>query len=178
MPLLLTLARLPLAPAVVVCLLRGRYFEALGLLALAGLTVVADGQLARRLGATSRLGAYLDPVADKILLVSVYLALGGAALVPVWLVWLVVGRDVLILIFGGLVVRLRRADRPSPSVWGKLSTVVQVVTGVVVIAARAAPGAGLTALAAVLPAITAATTAWSGAHYGWTALRLAYKHRR
>lgn len=172
------MARLPLAPAVVASLFGGRYFTALGLLALAGLTDVADGWLSRRLEATSRLGAYLDPIADKILLVSVYIALGAAGLAPVWLVWLVVGRDILILIFGGLVVRLARADRPSPSIWGKLSTVVQVVTGVVVIAAKAAPGAGLSALAAVLPAITAATTAWSGAHYGWTALKLAYRYRR
>jgi cardiolipin synthase len=88
LPNILTLARLPLAAGVVWSILGGRYGLALLLLAIAGLSDSLDGYLARRLGATSRFGTLIDPVADKVLLVSTFLTLGLAGLLPMWLVWM------------------------------------------------------------------------------------------
>jgi len=167
---LLTLVRFPLAPWVAVSILRGSYRQALVLLAVAGVTDGLDGYAARRLDTVSRLGAWLDPVADKALLVTVYISLGVAGLVPSWLVWIVVGRDVLILSFAGVALAARKASRFEPSVWGKLSTLVQIVTGVAVIAARVVPSAVLAWWAEALPVVTAVTTGWSGIHYAWLAL--------
>jgi len=170
LPNLLTLLRFPLAPWVAVSILRGSYRQALVLLAVAGITDGLDGYAARRLGAASRLGAWLDPVADKALLVTVYISLGVAGLIPSWLVWMVVGRDVLILSFAGVTLLARKTSRFEPSVWGKLSTLVQIVTGVAVIAARVVPSAVLTWWSEVLPVVAAITTGWSGIHYAWLAL--------
>ncbi len=169
LPNLLTLARFLLAPWVAVSILEGAHLEALVLLAVAGLTDSLDGWAARRVGAVSRAGAVLDPVADKVLLVTVYVSLGAAGLIPLWLVWLVVARDVLILAIAAALLALGKARRFEPSAWGKLSTVVQVVTGVGVIAARAFDYPALAWWAEVLPVLTAITTAWSGIHYAWLA---------
>lgn len=170
LPNLLTLVRFPLTPWVAVSILRGAHLEALVLLAAAGLTDGLDGWAARRMGAVTRLGAMLDPVADKFLLVTVYVSLGAAGLIPVWLVWMVVARDVLILAFAAAAMALGKARRFEPSVWGKLSTLVQIVTGVVVIAAQVFSSAVLAWWSDILPALTAVTTAWSGIHYAWLAL--------
>jgi cardiolipin synthase len=170
LPNLLTLSRFPLAPWVAVSILHQAYRQALLLLVAAGLTDWLDGWLARRHGAVTRLGAYLDPVADKVLLVSVYLALGAAALIPVWLVVIVVGRDLLILLFAGAALAATRRRDFDPSVWGKLSTVVQVVTGAAVLASQAFRSPLLSMWAAVLPALAAVATGWSGIHYAWRSI--------
>jgi len=173
LPNLLTLARFPLAFWIAVSIHGGAFREALLLVAAAGLTDGLDGWLARRMNTVSRLGTLLDPLADKALLVTVYVSLGASGLVGMWLVWLVVGRDVLILLFAAVAMAFGKTGRLVPSVWGKLSTAVQVVTGVAVIAARAAPSsATLVWMGSVLPVVTAITTGWSGLHYAWLGARM------
>ena len=172
LPNLLSLLRLPLAAWVAVSILHQGYRQALVWLMVAGITDGLDGTLARRQGSVSRLGAYLDPVADKVLLVTVYLALGGAALIPLWLVMIVVGRDLLILVSAGAALAATRQRNFEPSVWGKLSTLVQIVTGVVVIANQAFPSSRVSLWAAILPPLTAVTTGWSGIHYAWRGVRI------
>jgi cardiolipin synthase (CMP-forming) len=166
-PNLLTASRFVLAPWVAVCILRQELRLALWLLVAAGITDGLDGFLARRCGMVTRLGARLDPVADKVLLVTVYISLGLAGLIPQWLVLIVVGRDLMILAFAGAALATSRRMEFAPSVWGKLSTLVQIVTGVAVIGAKAFPSPGLSAWTGVLPVITAVTTGWSGLHYAW-----------
>ncbi len=173
LPNILTLLRLPLSAGVVWAILAGRAGLALCLLALAGLSDSLDGFLARRLGSVSRFGTLIDPVADKVLLVSTFVTLGFAGLVPMWLVWMVLARDALILAVGGIVLLAGRGRALAPSVWGKLSTVVQVATGLAALLAGAFPAsAALAGPAAVLPVVAAVTTAWSGLHYAWRARRL------
>ncbi len=173
LPNILTLLRLPLSAGVVWSILAGRPGLALCLLALAGLSDSLDGFLARRLGSVSRFGTLVDPVADKVLLVSTFLTLGFAGLVPMWLVWMVLARDALILAVAGIVLLAGRGRALAPSVWGKLSTVVQVATGLAALLAGAFPAsAALAGPAAVLPFGAAVTTAWSGLHYAWRARRL------
>ena len=169
LPNLLTLARVVLTPLVAVLILRGSYGPALAWLAVAGVTDGLDGLVARRFGWSSRAGALLDPVADKVLLVTVYIAMAIAELVPGWLVILVVGRDVLILACAGLAFLFTNVRSFPPSRWGKLSTLIQMLTGVLVIGSRAVGSTSLVAYAAVMIVVTAVATAWSGLDYGWRA---------
>jgi len=171
LPNALSLSRLLVAPPVIWAVITGHWRTATALLLAAALTDVLDGILARRWAASSRLGAYLDPLADKVLLNGTFLALGIAGALPWWLVGLVLGRDVLILA-GALITMLvrRRRDFP-PSVWGKLSTVVQVVTAATAILARGWPELGLAPVAAIVVWLAAAATLWSGLDYARQALR-------
>ena len=169
---LLTLSRVLLTPLVAGSILRKEHSLALALLAVAGASDAVDGVLARRFGWSTRLGAYFDPIADKILLVASYIALWAAGLIPWWLLMIVVGRDVLILVIAGAALLWTKQRRFDPSVWGKLSTLVQILTGVIVIGNQAAPWAVLASWADVLPTLAATTTAWSGVHYAWRAAQL------
>lgn len=176
LPNLLTGLRILLAPLVVLFVLNGRCGAALPLCMFAGATDGVDGYLARRFGWTSRLGAYLDPIADKFLLTSLYVSLAVADLVPDWLVWLVVGRDVVILAMTAAGLALTSVRDYPPSVWGKLSTVVQISASIVFLAACAGlPYAP--ALSRIAVPVVAAATFWSGLHYIWRAV-LTVRHQR
>src|SRR5712691_3975616 len=95
--------------------------------ALVAITDVLDGFLARRFQASSRWGAYLDPIADKFLLSGTFLVLALTGAIPAWLAVVVLGRDVVILAAAGILY-LRKSRRTfPPSLWGKLSTFVQVL---------------------------------------------------
>ena len=171
---LLTASRLVMAPLAVRAILLGQYRLALGIFVAAAVTDGLDGLVARRLGRLTRLGAWLDPIADKVLLSSAYLALGIAGALPWWLVGIILGRDILILAGAAAALLLTRERSFPPSVWGKLSTFVQLFTAVFVMVARAWPGTGLERWAGALAWPTAAATLWSGLHYawrGWEALR-------
>lgn len=170
-PNLLTLLRLLLAPLLVFSILSGQYRPAFACLVAAGVTDALDGWLARRFQWSSRLGAILDPVADKALIVGAYLSLAAAGAAPVWLVALIVGRDAAILLFASIMLALGKRRRFPPSLWGKLSTLCQITAGSFVIGVRAF---GVAAVEPWLPALfvlTAAATAWSGLHYAWQAVR-------
>ena len=103
----------------------------------AAFTDILDGLLARRFDSQSKIGQYLDPVADKILLTSIYigLALGGA--VPLWIVLLIIARDLWILLLSAVALRFTQFRNLQPSVWGKASTFFQIMAAVAVMAARA-----------------------------------------
>jgi len=96
-PNLVTLFRLFLTPFVALDIWDGFYGRAIALFLVAGLTDIADGLLARKMGEATQAGAYLDPIADKILLTAIYLSLGLVHAMPWWIVALVFGRDLLIL---------------------------------------------------------------------------------
>ena len=128
------------------------------LLLVAGFTDLFDGYLARRFGWESALGAYLDPIADKLLLSSLFLALAYKNIFPWWLVRTVLGRDVAILIGGLILMRFTKLRQFPPTQVGKLSTFVQI--GAVLAAVTGFSNAYywyLTALFAVV----------SGVQYGW-----------
>jgi cardiolipin synthase (CMP-forming) len=160
-PNLFSLARLALAPYVFVLLSRRDYRLALVLFGIAGLTDWLDGVFARRFGTTSRLGAVLDPVADKVLLSGSFLVLALTGAIETWVAALVIGRDLLILLFaaGAFLVSKTRRDFP-PSAWGKASTVVQIAFVLAVVGQ-------LTSMIVPLQWLTVALTAWSGVDYAW-----------
>lgn len=161
-----------LAPFVAASILGGKYRNALILLVVAGVTDGLDGFLARRFRWFSRLGAYLDPVADKLLLATVYICLGVTGLAPLWLVAIVFGRDILILAFAGTLMTTGGHREFQPSVWGKISTTFQIVTGVALIAGPAYPWGPLDQAGRWLIPFTAAATLLSGLHYSWVAWRI------
>jgi cardiolipin synthase len=130
-PLLLTLARFVLVVPIVLALAQSAWLTALGLIALAGLTDFLDGYLARAWGQESFLGACLDPVADKVLIVAVYatLLLHGAAgfTTPLWFLVLLVMRE-LVILGGALILGLMRHDLAiRPTLLGKITTTVHLV---------------------------------------------------
>ena len=170
-PNLFTLARVALTPLVVVAIVEGRHLRAASLFSLAAGTDLVDGAVARRFGSATPEGAYLDPIADKLLLSGVYLALAVARLLPWWLVAVVFGRDILILLAAAVALLLTRLRNFPPSRWGKLSTFAQVVTAVMWMARNAFPYQPLEVAAAALIWPTAALTVWSGIHYGWVGIR-------
>lgn len=162
-PNLLTCVRIVLTPFIVFALVRGDCTQAFWMSLAAGFTDAADGYVARKMGESSRLGAYLDPIADKFLLTALYICFGVASLAPWWLVWLVVGRDVMILslVAGGYFWKGIR-DFP-PTISGKISTLLQIATSLAVIS-QCAFDLSAQWINFMLYA-TALSTAWSGVRY-------------
>lgn len=175
LPNVFSLARLMAAAPVAWLIVSGRFGWALALLLVAGATDGIDGYLARRFGWKSAAGAYLDPIADKLLLGIIYVALGVAGVFPWWLVWLVLGRDIVILGGAGLLWRLARYRRFPPSIWGKISTTLQIAAALVALLDGAAPSAAMNLLLVAGIYLAAAATVGSGLHYvartaGWLSL--------
>ena len=167
-PNLLTLLRMGLAPLFLISLVNGQAEAALVVFAAAGITDALDGYIARTYGQQSRLGAYLDPIADKMLLMTAYvvLAIPGlhqGALIPVWVTVLVIARDVLILAIAMVSWVALGTRRFQPNFLGKLNTIVQVVTAIGVLASGV--WRTLVPVAAWLPYVAAATTVASGVSY-------------
>jgi cardiolipin synthase len=133
-PNVLTLARIILVPLIVWLIITREMAAAFVLFLLAGLSDAADGYLAKRFGWNTELGAYLDPIADKALLVSIYVTLGFANHLPVWLVIAVVSRDILII--GAFILSwiLSRPVTVYPLLVSKANTLAQLVLASLVLA--------------------------------------------
>jgi cardiolipin synthase len=124
---MLTGLRVAAAPALVALLYRGFNSEALSIFVFAGLTDAADGYLAKRFNMMTRFGRFLDPAADKLLMLASFLALTALGFTPLWLTALVILRDVAIVLGIALAHRWALPVRATPSFLGKVSTAVQVI---------------------------------------------------
>lgn len=136
-PNIISVVRLLLVPLTVWLIISDAYGWAFTTFLVAGASDGIDGFLARRYGWRTRLGSYLDPLADKALMVSVYVTLGLLKVLPAWLVIIVVSRDVLIV---GAVVLSRLMDHPvkmSPLMVSKVNTAAQVIFVVAVLGVAA-----------------------------------------
>jgi cardiolipin synthase len=164
LPNLISLGRLLSVPVAVWLILSGEMAAAFWLFVVAGISDGADGFIAKRFNARTRIGALLDPIADKTLLVSVYVTLGSSGHLPTWLVILVVFRDLLII--GGFLVGLAFAGpkRWEPLAVSKLNTVLQIILATVTLA-RLGLGIGDLGLGSALIYAVAATTLLSGGGY-------------
>ena len=141
------------------------YGEALIVFTIAGASDGVDGLLAKRCGWTTTLGKYLDPLADKTLLVVTYVILGTEGLVPLWLVVLVIARDVIIM-GGALTYRLVLQNLEiAPSRVSKVNTFLQIVLVLGVMLNQVYPSSYGALLIHLLILVTAVTTAVSGANY-------------
>ena len=176
-PNLITLLRMVLVVPNLWLLAHGFYLESLYLFAFAGMSDGLDGFLAKRMGWQSRLGSILDPLADKLLLVSTTVMLAWVGLVPVWLVGLIVLRDLLI-VMGGVLYHYRIGEYDmSPSIVSKINTFVQIsyVLGVI---SNQAFGWDAVELMTFSTYVVLTTTVMSGADYVWTWGWCAYRKER
>lgn len=166
-PNLLSLVRMALAIPIALLLLHEWYRAALLIFIAAGLSDALDGYLAERFSWHSRLGSILDPLADKVLLVTNYVVLGWMGAIPLWLVATVIGRDVVVvsgaLIYHALIGRYEMA----PSMASKLNTVLQIVLVVAVVASLGIVSLPPWVLNGLVYGVLVATV-WSGVDYVWT----------
>ena len=136
----ITLLRLALTPFFVLATVEGKHGLALGIFVAAGVSDALDGLLARLLGMRSLLGTYLDPIADKMLLVTAYVALTlpvpGAVTVPLWLTVMALSRDFLIVLIALLLYLGAGVREFPPSFWGKATTLFHIVTVAMVLIAN------------------------------------------
>jgi cardiolipin synthase len=127
-PNLISIFRILLVPVFLVFIINNRFLAGLMVFVLAGLSDAADGMVARLFNQKSRLGSYLDPLADKCLLVAAFVCLTAIHIIPLWLTVLVITRDILILL-GSMILFLKNgAYTVRPSVWGKATTFLQLAT--------------------------------------------------
>jgi cardiolipin synthase len=162
----LTILRIVLVPVFVVCLVYHRMTLSVVTFGVAAVTDLMDGYIARTRGAQTRLGAFLDPLADKLLLVAAFVTLTYRfpKILPFWLTTTVLSRDAILILVAGLVMLTGGRLHPQPTLLGKLSTVFQMLmvsTALLIVAGT--PGAHRARPALI--AATAALTVASGIQY-------------
>jgi len=167
-PNLLSLLRMGLVPVFIIAVIDGEIAKALWIFVIAGVTDALDGFIARFWGQQSLLGAYLDPIADKLLLTSSYVALSIPSLnrgveIPLWVTVLVIARDVLIVVVA-LIMYLAAGVRSfPPSVLSKVTTVFQVAAAVLVLVSGLLPD--LDVVASTVLYVMTGLTVLSGLDY-------------
>jgi cardiolipin synthase len=168
---LITLARLAAVPFAVRAILLEEHSRALAIVLVAGLTDAVDGAVARRFGVASSVGAYLDPIVDKLFLSAVYISLAMISSVPWWLVVEIFARDFLILATSGAAMLFLHIRRFPPSIWGKASTFLQILCALVIMIGNALPDSTAARWSGALIWPVAILTGFSGLHYLWRGFR-------
>jgi len=168
LPNLLTLLRIFAIPIFLALLTKHHYRDALLLFAMCALTDALDGTVARWFDARTELGAFLDPFADKLLLVSAFVVLTIEAAIPAWLLGVVIIRDV-VIVSGYFMLAFFTGERVPvrPTYLGKASTFMQIAC---VIGALARLGSVAERYWYGVLYLTLAVTALSGVHYAWRGL--------
>ena len=181
LPNQLSLFRMVLIPFLVVAILYGRPGWALTIFILAGATDVLDGLIARTTGQKTALGAFLDPMADKLLMTAAFIVLSLPPMaslpefyldnrLPIWLTVLVIGRDVIIVLVALLFNLALNVRRFPPTLPGKVATAAQVATVSFFLLFNALAVSSAVMRAVCIGACLAATVG-SGLHYAWHATR-------
>jgi len=167
----ITLLRLGFLPFFLILISYEQYRWALLVLVVAGLSDGIDGLLARKLNQRSPLGAYLDPIADKLLLSSSFIILAFKQKLAWWLTIIVLSRDVLILMVA-VVILLISGYRPfPPSIYGKLTTAVQILLVFMVVLSAAYPLPAFTTINRFLIYAVTGLTVFSAFHYSFSTSR-------
>ncbi len=167
-PNLLTLLRICVAPFLVSAILERRFETGFILFLAAGLTDALDGILARVLRQRTVLGQYLDPVADKLLLSTLFVVLSYQGLMPLRVTVLVFGRDVAILMVAAILYAATGRREFRPSIYGKANTLAQIITVAVVLLHQLTQEPWVVALRSFALWATIVLTIASGLHYAWT----------
>jgi cardiolipin synthase (CMP-forming) len=169
-PNLLTLARICLAPFLVSAIIEDRFALSFYLFLAAGLTDAFDGTLARILKQRTRLGEYLDPVADKLLLSTLFLVLMHKGLIPARVTVMVFGRDVGILVVAAILYAAAGRREFIPSIFGKANTFAQVAVAAVLLN-QLTSVAWVAECRMIALGATMVLTVVSGLHYAWVVSR-------
>ena len=170
-PNLLTLLRLFLLPFLVIQIFDGRWIVASLLFVLAGISDGLDGLLARKLGQHTKLGQYLDPIADKLMLSTLFLVLTHAGLIPRYVTVLVFSRDLGILLLSTLLFVTNVLRDFRPSLFGKLSTATQIAAVIAVFCGELFGGRMVATARELLLRAVAVLAPVSAAQYAWIVLR-------
>ncbi|HEY1903289.1 MAG TPA: CDP-alcohol phosphatidyltransferase family protein [Terracidiphilus sp.] len=170
-PNLLTLARICIAPFLVAAILEDRYGLSFYLFLAAGLTDALDGTLARLLKQRTMLGQYLDPVADKLLLSTLFLVLMHQGLIPARVTVMVFGRDVGILVVAAILYAAAGRREFSPSIFGKANTLAQIAAVAAVLLHQLTSAHWVAEVRMVALGATMVLTVVSGFHYAWMVSR-------
>ena len=171
LPNFLTLLRIVAIPCFLILLEDYRYGEALAVFVAAGITDGLDGAIARLTHTKTTLGAYLDPAADKLLLLSAFIALGFMHAVPRWLAVVVISRDVIIVLGYFLLFMLtQRMMQVQPSIFGKASTFLQLSAVALVLVSLWRPEPALEPLRLVVFYVAGTITAVAGLQYMYRGL--------
>jgi cardiolipin synthase len=175
----LTFLRLGFLPFFIISIHYRRYDVALAVLILAALTDGLDGILARSLNQKTALGAYLDPIADKLLLSSSFVVLALNRKISWWLATLVLSRDILLLTSAAVILVVVGYRPFPPSLYGKLTTGLQILLVFAVVLLAVADWHWLQVFRMILAYLVAALTVFSGFHYSIVvARRLSDQHGR
>jgi cardiolipin synthase len=167
----LTFLRLAFLPVFIIAIKYDRYLVAMAIFVLAGFSDALDGLLARSLNQKSPIGAYLDPIADKLLLSSSYLALAIKGKIGWWLAILVLGRDVLLLIASAVILIVVGYRPFPPSVWGKAATFFELSLVFLVLILAVWDNHFIWILRMICAGLVAALVVISGLHYSITVSR-------
>ncbi|MCU1322662.1 MAG: CDP-alcohol phosphatidyltransferase [Acidobacteriaceae bacterium] len=170
-PNLLTLLRLFIIPFLVIEILDAHYRMAFALFLLAGISDALDGLLARWLSQRTTLGLYLDPIADKLLLSTLFLTFTHVGLMPRYVTVLVFSRDLGILLIATLLFATGTLRDFQPSLFGKLNTLFQIITLTVVLCERIFVSVHVTMLRDGLIDLIAVLAPLSAAQYAWIVIR-------
>ena len=165
MPNVLTLLRLFFIPFIIIAILDHRSELALGLFLLAGLTDALDGLLARLLHQHTRLGQYLDPIADKLLLSSLFLVFSLTHRVAWRITVLVFSRDILLLVVGAVLYMTNTMRDMRPSMLGKIATAVQITALFLVLLSDVSTAPWILTVKRIALRATVIFTVLSGIHY-------------
>ena len=177
-PNFLTLLRILLVPLIVIFLMDGAYLKALIIFFVSGITDALDGFLARLLHQKTVLGAYLDPIADKALLVTCFLTLAIEGIIPGWLTVIVISRDVIILAGTFMLFMMSIPFEIKPILVSKATTALQIITVLLVLCLKSLPGSFDFSWLLFLYWLTALFTVVSGLQYILVGLKhYAHGHR-
>jgi len=161
----ITILRLGFLPLFLILISYEEYRWALAVLVIAGLSDAIDGILARKLNQRSAIGAYLDPIADKLLLSSSFVVLAFKKQIAWWLTIIVLSRDVLILIVAAVIILISGYRPFPPSLLGKATTMFQIILVFTAVLGAAFSVPGLTTVNTGLIYLVAALAITSGFHY-------------
>jgi cardiolipin synthase len=177
-PNLFTMLRIAMTPFILYALATGQYLLGGWLFGAAAFTDLLDGAVARRFGGESKIGLYLDPIADKILLSSIYIGLAAGGAVPIWVVVVIFGRDLWILALSAYALRFTGFRDLAPSVWGKASTFLQIMTAVAVMAGEGYHDSVLLRICGVLILTVAVFAIFTAADYTGRGLKWLRRENR
>lgn len=170
-PNLLTLMRLFIIPFLVIAILDGHYRLSFALFILAGMSDALDGLLARWLKQKTTLGQYLDPIADKLLLSTLFVVLTHVGMIPQYVTVLVFSRDVGILLISTLLFVTNALRDFRPSLFGKLNTLTQILALIAVLCQKIFVSVHLATARDILVRAIAVLAPLSAAQYAWIVFR-------
>lgn len=157
---------------------QGRFHLALYLFLIQGISDLLDGFIARVMGWKTVLGAYLDPIADKTMLVAAFVMLYIVGVIPLWLTALVLGRDIVIAVGYLILYRCANNVRPRPTIFGKITTALQIATILYVLWSYSADSSVFREYSLMIFTATALATIVSGTHYVIGGFRTLKKNRQ